>query len=238
MANLADTRSSRQEVLTGPIELPCGRGSVSVSEMSTTSKFKLKEYSAAGLHLDPLSLEVAEMQPTEDMNKHTANGDFEYVARTVAAEKAEAAFYKVNRPVLVEDTSLFLCAPKLRVLAGPLIKQWTYASPELQKNALDILTLAATLENDRRAEAYCVLAVSNGRETNTWVGKVTGMISDNPRGGSNFGWDCIFMPEAASQRVDFDQPSIRTWAEMSFEEKINIFPFRGKAVDELRKSVL
>lgn len=220
--------------LTGPLRISVGAHSIDVGEIATMSKDKLREFQEAGLELQGCHIDIVEAQPSKDQYDKIKLGDFITVSREIAAAKAESAFHQLGRPVLVEDTSLWVNA--LPFQTGPLIKSWMQEPRDGDRSGLEQLCIMATILNNRNATAICTLGVSDGRHHSTWCGVVRGHIAESPRGEHGFGWDKIFIPEPAQQYGQYGHAKLMTWAEMTAEQKLKLFPFRGAAVAELRKS--
>ena len=109
--------------------------------------------------------------------------------RTVLEAKAEAAWAALQRPVLVDDTSLELEA--LAGFPGPLIK-WLLTSV----GAAGIHRMVASL-GEVRATVRCGLLYADAERRWLAEGVVTGEIVA-PEGDRGFGWDPIFRPDGAS----------------------------------------
>ncbi len=132
----------------------------------------------------------------------------------VAEAKARAAFERLARPVLVEDSGLEILA--WGGFPGALVK-W------LERTAgLEAITRMLDRFPDRTARAVCAIASFDGERLISARGVVEGSIALRPRGSGGFGWDAIFSP----------QGSDRTFAEMSGEEKDRV-SHRGRAWREL-----
>lgn len=118
----------------------------------------------------------------------------------VVEGKAREAWRRLGRPVVVEDTGLFLDA--LNGFPGPLVK-WLLASvgPE------GIWRLAAAL-GDCRAQAVCQLGFFDGERLLTARGSTPGELVA-PRGSGGFGWDSVFQPRGTG----------RTYAEIDDDDK-------------------
>jgi non-canonical purine NTP pyrophosphatase (RdgB/HAM1 family) len=125
-------------------------------------------------------------------------------AEEVALEKARAAFRKLHRAVVVEDSGLEFSA--WRGMPGPFTKWF--------EKALGLEGLCRALDGspDRGAEAACVLAFKSGSDEFLCSGRLTGRIAPSPRGLLGFGWDAIFVPAGES----------RTLAEFPAREKNEI----------------
>jgi len=133
-------------------------------------------------------------------------------------EKAEDAFRKTGKFVLVEDTSLEFSA--WNGLPGALIKWFL----ETVGNE-GLLKMFAGVEN-RRAVAKTAVGFFDGSKAHVFVGKIEGTISKTIRGSSGFGWDPIFIPDG------FD----KSFAEMTSEEK-NVVSMRRHALENMKVSL-
>jgi len=221
--------------LVGPIRIVINRLNVDVSEIATLNEGKLAEFRASGLDLKGCRVSVPELQLDDAQYDLIREGSLLIVSQQVAAAKAEAAFQVLGRSVLVEDTALWVDACPL--VTGPLIKGWTQAPRDGDQDGLLQLCMLSAIANNRNATAICTLGVSDGKNHVTWSGTVQGHIAESPRGDHGFGWDKIFIPEPGMQFARFGNSKLMTWAEMEPDQKLKIFPFRGAAIDELRKSV-
>lgn len=172
----------------------------------TSNLGKLREAEAVlGRALDHRELDLPELQTL----------DLEEVVRG----KAEAAWKRLERPVLVEDTSLELAG--LGGFPGPLIR-WllTSVGPE------GICKISGCFE-DRRATARCLICATDGATVVFGEGVVEGVIAPSPRGDGGFGWDSAFVPSDGGGR---------SYGEMSEEEK-NLISHRYKAFVALRDAL-
>ena len=172
----------------------------------TSNLGKLREAEAVlGRSLDHCELDLPELQTL----------DLEEVVRG----KAGAAWKSLERPVLVEDTSLELAG--LGGFPGPLIR-WLLLSvgPE------GICRISGCFD-DRRATARCLICATDGTTEFFGEGVVEGTIAPSPRGDGGFGWDSAFVPSDGGGR---------SYGEMSEEEKNLISP-RHKAFLALRDAL-
>lgn len=128
----------------------------------------------------------------------------------VLRAKAAAAWDKLRRPVVVEETGLELAA--LRGFPGPLVK-WMLAAVGADGIARTALALG-----DPSARAVCLLEWTDGERSLVARGETAGRLVLPARGAQGFGWDPVFLPAAES----------RTYAEMSDEEKDRV-GHRGRA---------
>jgi non-canonical purine NTP pyrophosphatase (RdgB/HAM1 family) len=116
--------------------------------------------------------------------------------------KARTAYAELGKPVMIEDTGLFIDA--WNGLPGALIKWFVerMGEPGICRMMQDF--------SNRRARAKTVVATYDGRiEPTIFVGVVEGEISLAPAGTGGFGWDKIFIPIGAK----------KTFGEMTGQEK-------------------
>lgn len=132
----------------------------------------------------------------------------------VVRKKAEDAFHKTGKFVLIEDTGLEFEA--WGGLPGALVK-WFLDSVENE----GILRMLSE-ETDRRATAKTAFGFFDGNRSQVFVGSVSGTISVEIRGTGGFGWDPIFVPDG------YD----KSFAEMSVAEK-NSISMRKRALDRM-----
>ncbi len=130
----------------------------------------------------------------------------------VAKSKAEDAFALLERPVLVEDTGLYIEA--MNGYPGSMIKHF-FESIGLQ-GIVDFLRGKGRKATAVTAFAYCDSA---GR-IRVFEGRIEGSISDKLRGKTDFNWDKIFIPRGREE----------TYAEMGLPEKVKISQ-RTKALE-------
>jgi non-canonical purine NTP pyrophosphatase (RdgB/HAM1 family) len=136
----------------------------------------------------------------------------------VALAKAQAAFARLGRPVIVEDAGVELNG--LGGFPGPFIKYWE------KLGGLESLCRAADGLGDRSVRAVCALGICSERGSEVVLGAVDGSLSLQPRGNAGFGWDAVFVPQGEG----------RTFAEMSAEEK-DSRSHRRKAWELLREKL-
>jgi non-canonical purine NTP pyrophosphatase (RdgB/HAM1 family) len=164
---------------------------------------KAREVAAIlGFPLERLEADIPEIQALD-------------VAEVVQA-KALAAFELAGRPVLVEDTGLYITA--LHGLPGALVK-WFLATVG-PGGICDMLPPGVP----RTAIARTAVALHDGSTVTVITGEIPGQITTSPRGTLGFGWDPIFQPDGASG----------TFAELSQDDK-NRFSMRRTALEQLRR---
>lgn len=161
---------------------------------------KLREAQAVLPEVEQLDIELPEIQ---DVNAH----------EIIKAKLGEAQKHHRGR-FIVEDTSLYLKG--MNGLPGPLIKWFlkTVGNEGIARLAHDF---------GDEAEAKTVVGYSDDAGgTEFFEGSVKGRIVE-PRGGTNFGWDPVFLPDG------FD----KTFAEMDAEQK-NSISMRRLALNRLK----
>ncbi|MFH1403310.1 MAG: XTP/dITP diphosphatase [Candidatus Altiarchaeota archaeon] len=105
----------------------------------------------------------------------------------IAEEGVKHAHTKLNKPVIVEDSGLFI--ESLNGFPGP------YSSFVFKKiGNHGILRLMKGIE-DRKATFISAVAYTDGRESRVFDGSAGGVITEDIRGRDGFGYDPIFKPE-------------------------------------------
>jgi XTP/dITP diphosphohydrolase len=166
----------------------------------TTRPEKAQEAERLGFRLERLDLELPERQALDPSE--------------IVEFKARAAYERLARPVLVEDSGLGIRA--WNGFPGALVK-WLEKSAGLE-------ALARMLDSfpDRTATAVCAIAYCDGGEVLVARGETRGTIARSPRGSNGFGWDVLFVPEGSE----------KTFAEMSGTEKDRV-SHRRRAWDDM-----
>lgn len=132
----------------------------------------------------------------------------------VVRAKADEAWRRLGRPLVVEEAGLDLAA--LNGFPGPLVK-WM-----LQAVGAEGLARTAHALGDHRASARCFLLYKDGDQEVIAEGRTEGTLVLPPRGAHGFGWDPVFLPDGAAS----------TFAELTGSEKSAV-SHRGKAWREL-----
>jgi len=132
----------------------------------------------------------------------------------VVRDKAAAAFARVGRPLVVEETGLELAA--LNGFPGPLVR-WM-----LEATGAEGIARSAIALGDARARAVCLLAWTDGRDLVLGRGDCDGELVLPPRGSEGFGWDPVFRATGES----------RTFGELAAADKDRI-GHRGRAWRDL-----
>ena len=141
---------------------------------ATKNENKLSEVNEIlGRDMEQISVELFEPQGVK--------------AEDVVREKAEDAFHKTGKFVLVEDTSLEFSA--WNGLPGALIK-WFLDTVDNE----GILKMLVG-ETNRKAIAKTAVGFFDGTQARVFIGEISGMIPETIRGVGGFGWDPIFVPD-------------------------------------------
>jgi XTP/dITP diphosphohydrolase len=169
----------------------------------TSNKGKLREIrELLGVDIKSKSIDIEEIQGIE--------------AEKVAVDKAKRAYAMIKKPIMIEDTALYINA--LNGFPGALIK--------FMEIAVGYGGICRMLRpyKDKRATAEACIVLYDGKRLKIFSGRAHGSISDRIRGNDGFGFDSIFIPDGYS----------RTFAEMGTSEK-NKVSHRMKAVLKLKK---
>lgn len=127
--------------------------------------------------------------------------------KEVIERKVRDAYETVQRPVFVDDFSLWL--DELDGLPGPFIKYFVEGEGSLER----LCRMADGLKN-RRATARAYFCYYDGIELTILYGELKGEISQHPRGSANyaFGSDPVFCVDgyggktrAELSREDYDE---------------------------------
>jgi len=122
----------------------------------------------------------------------------------VALEAAKAAYKVIKRPLVVDDTGLYISALNDFPGAYAAFVQKTIGNQ-------GVLRLLESV-TDRRASFITAVAYSDGKHLEAFVGEMPGHIALIALGEEGFGYDPIFVCEGET----------RTYAEMSFSEKVAV----------------
>lgn len=134
----------------------------------------------------------------------------------IVKHKAQEAYKKLGKPILIEDTALVF--KSMNNLPGPLIKWFLQ---EIGNEGLCAILNQLPL---RDATAISMFGYYDGSALKIFEGKIDGQISEFPRGNSGFGWDAIFVPKGSE----------KTLAQMDTQEK-DKFSMRRLALGKLKK---
>ena len=140
-----------------------------------------------------------------------------------AIKKALALHKITGLPTLADDTGL-----EVEALGGaPGVFSSRYAGPDATyaDNVQKLLQAMRDVpESRRQAQFRTVVAFAHDGNVETVEGVCRGVITTEPRGSNNFGYDPVFyVPDLG-----------KTMAEMTLEEK-NRISHRGRALQEIKK---
>jgi XTP/dITP diphosphohydrolase len=139
--------------------------------------------------------------------------------------KARAIAKFTGLPAVADDSGL--CVDALNGMPGVLSARWSGQHGDDAANLRLVLGQLADVPEERRGAHFActaALVLPSGREHLT-EGTVRGRLTHEPRGQHGFGYDPIFVPDAA---LVPDAPGLTT-AELSPEAKDRI-SHRGKAL--------
>ncbi|MDP3785453.1 MAG: RdgB/HAM1 family non-canonical purine NTP pyrophosphatase, partial [bacterium] len=166
----------------------------------TSNKNKLKEFEKIlGIRPEQIEIDLEEIQEIE--------------VEKVVEHKVLEAYEKVGKPVIVEDTGLYIEAWK--GFPGALAK-WV-------GKTIGFENIPTMLQGDRSAYAKTIIGYYDGNHLELFEGKIAGRIPEGARGEYGFGWDSIFIPEGRE----------RTFAEIAVDEK-NAISMRRLALEKLK----
>lgn len=143
----------------------------------------------------------------------------------VITHKAQEAYRRLGKTVLVEDVSLVINA--FGRLPGTFIK---YFLEEM--GAQGIVKMLSSFE-DRSASAKIAYGLYDGNELRIFEGQTDGMIAHEPRVGEHDGWhgtlswNSIFIPNG----------STKTYAEMT-DEELRPVSHRAQAITKLQEYIV
>lgn len=136
-----------------------------------------------------------------------------------ATEKSSVIFKRLGKDCFSEDTGLEV----FYLNGAPGVHSARYAGP--LKSATDnIILLLKNMEGieNRSAQFKTVISLFLDGKEYQFEGICKGSITNQPKGGSGFGYDPVFMPEGSK----------KTFAEMELQEK-NLYSHRAKAFKKL-----
>lgn len=151
---------------------------------------------AVGPHLEAVAADLPEIQSLDYLE--------------VLRAKADEAWRRVGRPLVVEEAGLDLHA--LNGFPGPLVK-WMLDAVGAEGIARTAIALG-----DPRAASRCFLLYKDGEHEIVAEGRTDGTLILPPRGTHGFGWDSTFVPDGSAQ----------TFAELTGPGKTAV-SHRGKA---------
>ncbi len=143
----------------------------------TTNKGKMKEAEEIAAHYN-----IEFIAKDYDAVEIRSNDPVE-----IAIESAKDAYANIGKPLIVEDSGLFIDA--LRGFPG------TYSAFVFHTIGVNGVLKVMEGQTNRSATMKSAVAYTDGKEVKTFLGEVKGRIPNSPRGTSGFGYDPIFIPE-------------------------------------------
>lgn len=163
---------------------------------------KIIEELVSDIEILQVSIKIHELQ-NEDM-------------KMIVEDKMLKAFNKIKRPIIVEQTGLFL--DDLDGFPGGLTQIfWDKLKADKFSKYFSKKT------GTGKVTAKTIIGYCDGRKMHLFEGEINGEIVETPRGNRDFQWDCIFKPENEEQ----------TFSEMG--ERKNEISMRKKALENLCK---
>ncbi len=135
-----------------------------------------------------------------------------------AVEKARLVHEMTGKTCFAEDSGLLV--DYLHGKPGVLSKRYAGDNATDEQNNQKLLQEMSGIRN-REAHFQTVIAFYPGENFQLFTGVCHGLLTENPRGHSGFGYDPLFIPEGSE----------RTFGEMDAAEKAK-YSHRGKAVSE------
>ena len=139
--------------------------------------------------------------------------------------KSLFGFKIFNIPCFADDSGI--CVNALRNKPGIYSKRFL-RSFKTKNEAFKYIISATIKKNDNRAFFNTTICLSlNINQHILFVGKISGTISDKPKGSNGFGYDPIFIPSGFS----------KTFAEMSNQKK-NLLSHRMIAIKKMESFLI
>lgn len=130
--------------------------------------------------------------------------------KQVAFESAKSLFKKIKKPLIVDDTGLFI--DSLNGFPG-VYSAWAYKKIG-NRGILKLLEA----QTSRNAFFKCCVGYADSKICKVFCGKVHGTIAEKERGTFGFGYDPIFVPNKIEPRLLYKpspckEDKIQTFAE-------------------------
>ena len=168
----------------------------------------LKEYKIAPMKDIGIEIDVEEDQETFIKN---------------AIKKAETIAKELkNKMCIADDSGIEI--EYLDGFPGVYTKRW-HKGTDRERNLAIIEKLKGVPKENRKIKFITAMAISDGKNTITAIGKIEGYVAESPRGDNGFGFDEIFELENG-----------KTLAEISGDEK-NEISARRKALELLKNDI-
>lgn len=159
----------------------------------TSSAFKQEENAIFREHAS-----LADGTPVSDLfefeiRQLSINEMLEVDLRVMVQAEVTQAYSQIRIPCIVEHAGLIFEDYESQSYPGGLTKpMW---------NTLRERFLEETGSAGRRVIARAVVAYCDGMQVNTFVGETKGVLADVPRGGREFYWDTVFIPDDAQTEI-------------------------------------
>jgi XTP/dITP diphosphohydrolase len=135
--------------------------------------------------------------------------------KDVVEEKAKEAYGMLKKPLIVEDTGLYIRA--LNGFPGAFAR-WLFDCISNERLCMMLKDF-----KDRSAYAETCICFYDGKRSRVFSGRVSGEMTMRPKGNRGWGYDPIFRPKGSQ----------RTFGEMSMEQK-NGMSGRAEAAAKLK----
>jgi non-canonical purine NTP pyrophosphatase (RdgB/HAM1 family) len=171
----------------------------------TSNKYKFNEVERVlGTGLIMKKLDVPEIQAIE--------------VKDVVEDKAKRAYEILKKPLIVEDTGLYI--KSLNDFPGAFAR-WFFDTVGNER-------LCKMLDNfkDRSAYSETCICFYDGKRSMVFSGRGYGEIVKKPRGSEGWGYDPIFQPRGCT----------KTFGEMDMDQK-NAISMRAKAARKLKQAL-
>ena len=142
-----------------------------------------------------------------------------------AKAKGDYVFEKINKQVISDDSGLEVDC--LSGEPGIFSSRYSSSGSDIDNRKKMLNNVKNFPEEQRKAKFICVLYFRDENKSLFFKGEVEGLIIDQEKGQNGFGYDPIF----------YHQDSGKTFAELSFEEKIEI-SHRGNALRKLKNYLI
>jgi inosine/xanthosine triphosphate pyrophosphatase family protein len=129
--------------------------------------------------------------------------------KAMVCAEVEAAYRQLRVPCIVEHAGLIFADYLSDAYPGGLTKpMW---------NTLGKRFPQETQSADRPAFARAVVAYCDGQQIKTFSGETKGVLASEPRGGREFYWDTVFIPND-----DEGNPGSQTYAEIVADTSLGL----------------
>ena len=184
--------------------------------IASNNKEKIKETQEILKDYEIISLKDLGIEVEVEENKNTFEKN--------AIKKAEKTSQKLKGQICIADDS-GIEIEFLKGFPGVNTKRW-FDGNDRERNLALLEKLNGVPKEKRKIEFTTAIALSNGKTSICEVGKISGFVSEKPRGKNGFGFDEIFELENG-----------KTLAEISKDEK-NKISARKIALEKIRNKIM